>query len=83
MHSIAFGISFAQNVCEYIQTYSLACPWLFNWPSQDFNKEYYNDVHAEPRIAATQDRNYPGQLFLWEWSPTGVGERRVASVTHH
>ena len=20
------------NVCEYIQTYSLACPWLLSWP---------------------------------------------------
>ena len=20
------------NACEYIQTYSLACPWLLSWP---------------------------------------------------
>ena len=38
--------------------YSLACPWLFYWPGQDFNEEYHNDVHVEPRIAATRDRNY-------------------------
>ena len=63
--------------------YSQACPWLFNWPGQEFNGEYHNDVHVESRIAATQDRNYLGQLFLWEWSPTDVGKPRVASVTHH
>ena len=22
-------------VCEYIQTYSLACPWLLSWPDVD------------------------------------------------
>ena len=28
------------NVCEYIQTYSLACPWLLSWP--DFLHEDKN-----------------------------------------
>jgi hypothetical protein len=25
-------MSFVHYVCEYIPTYSLACPWLFTWP---------------------------------------------------
>jgi hypothetical protein len=66
--SAAFGISFVLDVCEYIPTYSQACPWLFTWPGQDFYEEYH-DVRAEPRIAATLDRSYPGQPFLWKWSP--------------
>ena len=30
--AFTFGISYVLNVCEYIQKYSLACPWLFTWP---------------------------------------------------
>jgi hypothetical protein len=54
MLSAAFGISCVHDVCEYIQTYSQACPWLFTWPGQEFYEDYLSDVRAEPRIAATR-----------------------------
>ena len=31
------------NVCEYIQTYSLACPWLLSWPDFLRGEERYDD----------------------------------------
>ena len=35
-------------------------------------REEPSDIRAKPRSAATQDRSYPGQLFLLEWSPIDV-----------
>ena len=62
---------------------SQACPWLFTWLGQEFYVEYLSDICAEPRMAAMWDRNYPGQPFLWEWSPIDVGEpRAILSSTH-
>ena len=31
------------NVCEYIQTYSLACPWLLSWPDSSLGDEHRGD----------------------------------------
>ena len=31
------------NVCEYIQTYSLARPWLLSWPDFLRGEERHND----------------------------------------
>ena len=31
------------NVCEYIQTYSLACPWLLSWPDFSHGEERCDD----------------------------------------
>ena len=31
------------NVCEYIQTYSLACPWLLSWPDSPLGDEHRGD----------------------------------------
>ena len=57
------------NVCEYIQTYSLACPWLLSWPdclawryASRWHPRSPRCWHLQPR----EDRSYPGQLFLWE-----------------
>ena len=35
--------------CEYIQKYSLACPWLFTWPGmeeQEYEEEFFGDDRA-------------------------------------
>ena len=35
--------------CEYIQTYSLACPWLFTWPGmeeREYEEECFGDEHV-------------------------------------
>ena len=56
------------NACEYIQTYSLACPWLLSWPDSLLGDQHRGTTseptrwHLQPR----EDRSYPGQLFLWE-----------------
>ena len=31
------------NVCEYIQTYSLACPWLLSWPDSLLGDKHRGD----------------------------------------
>ena len=31
------------NVCEYIQTYSLACPWLLSWPDSLLGDKHRDD----------------------------------------
>ena len=31
------------DVCEYIQTYSLACPWLFSWPDSLLGDKHCDD----------------------------------------
>ena len=31
------------NVCEYIQTYSLACPWLLSWPDSLLGVKHRGD----------------------------------------
>ena len=31
------------NVCEYIQTYSLACPWLLSWPDSLLGDKHCED----------------------------------------
>ena len=31
------------NVCEYIQTYSLACPWLLSWPDSSLGDKHRGD----------------------------------------
>ena len=31
------------NVCEYIQTYSLACPWLLSWPDSLLGDKHCDD----------------------------------------
>ena len=44
------------NVCEYIQTYSLACPWLLSWPNFLHGEERCDDspgTHAKV-IAASR-----------------------------
>ena len=57
------------NVCEYIQTYSLACPWLLSWPDC-LAWRYASRWHPRNlrcwRVQPREDRSYPGQLFLWE-----------------
>ena len=57
------------NVCEYIQTYSLACPWLLSWPdclawryASRWRPRNLRCWRVQPR----EDRSYPGQLFWWE-----------------
>ena len=32
------------NVCEYIQKYSLACPWLLSWPDYLLGEERCDDI---------------------------------------
>ena len=47
---MAFGISYVLTVCEYIQKYSLACPWLLFWPDVDegdlMDEEYDSESDA-------------------------------------
>ena len=31
------------DVCEYIQTYSLACPWLLSWPDFLLGKVHFGN----------------------------------------
>ena len=57
------------NVCEYIQTYSLACPWLLSWPdclAWRYASRWQPRNLRCWRLQPREDRSYPGQLFLWE-----------------
>ena len=49
------------NVCEYIQTYSLACPWLLSWPDSLLGDKHYDD---SPRTYA---------MVIAAWSAVLVG----------
>ena len=57
------------NVCEYIQTYSLACHWLLSWPdclAWGYASRWHPRNLRCWRLQPREDRSYPGQLFLWE-----------------
>ena len=92
-HRIFFGtwlplIYFTRvlDVCEYIQTYSLACPWLLSWP----------DFLAWRRALRRQPRNLRSifsslakigvilvSFSCGEWSPIGADEPQTASAINH
>ena len=42
--------TYFHDVCEYIQKYSLACPWLLSWPDMDegdlMDEEYDSEFDA-------------------------------------
>ena len=38
------------NVCEYIQMYSLACPWLLSWPDSLLGDKHLGDKPRNPRV---------------------------------
>ena len=76
MHSVY--LLFIMFASTFKRTHRLVPGYLIG--QVRISRGYYNGVHAEPRIAATRDKNYPGQLFLWKWSPIDVGEPRAAFV---
>ena len=74
------------NVCEYIQTYSLACPWLLSWPDSLLGDKHCDD---SPRNLRNDDSSLTkiGVILVsrscGKWSPIDADEQQTASATNH
>ena len=74
------------NVCEYIQTYSLACPWLLSWPDFLLGEEPCDD---SPRNLSNGDSSLAkiGASLVscsrGKWSPIDTDDSQPASAINH
>ena len=71
------------NVCEYIQTYSLACPWLLSWPDSPLGDEHRGDNLRVDVCSLAKIGVILVSCSCGKWSPIGADEPQTASAINH
>ena len=74
------------DVCEYIQKYSLACPWLFSWPDFLHGEERCDDspgTHAKGDSSLAKIGVILVSYSCGKWSPIDADETQTASAINH
>ena len=74
------------NVCEYIQTYSLACPWLLSWPDSLRGDKHRGDKPWNLRVDVCSLAKI-GVILVscscGKWSPIDADVSQTTSAINH
>ena len=72
-----------QYVCEYIQLYSLACPWLLSWPDSLLGVKHRGDnlgTYAVDVCSIAKIGVILVSCSCGKWSPIDADEPQTASA---